>query len=98
MDARGKKHICPFCNAMFYDMSKAVVVCPKCDKSLSKSEELEFIKQKKKTENKLKTNDKVVESFNVDENIDSSESEMFFDVEDEYSLSRSSYKKNEEDY
>ena len=45
MDIRGKKHICPFCNAMFYDMNKEIHNCPKCKKALSKDDELEFIKK-----------------------------------------------------
>ena len=43
----GKKHICPFCGAMFYDMKKEVVVCPKCQKSLSHEEEMKFLEKKK---------------------------------------------------
>ena len=44
----GKKHICPFCGAMFYDMKKEVVVCPKCKKNLTIDDEIEFIRKKKK--------------------------------------------------
>ena len=36
----GKKHICPFCGAMFYDMKKEVVVCPKCKKNLTVEDEM----------------------------------------------------------
>ncbi|MGD1877695.1 MAG: FYDLN acid domain-containing protein [Kiloniellaceae bacterium] len=27
---RGLKHLCPECECKYYDMKKAVVLCPKC--------------------------------------------------------------------
>lgn len=93
----GKKHVCPFCGAMFYDMKKEVVVCPKCSKNLSQEDELEFIKKKKKAEIPVK--DSQLDDLNVnDEVVDLSESEMFFDMDnDETSVSNSNYYSDEEE-
>ena len=93
----GKKHVCPFCGAMFYDMKKEVVVCPKCSKNLSQEDELEFIKKKKKAETLVK--DSQLDDLNVnDEVVDLSESEMFFDMDnDETSVSNSNYYSDEEE-
>ncbi len=93
----GKKHVCPFCGAMFYDMKKEVVVCPKCSKNLSQEDELEFIKKKKKAETPVK--DSQLDDLNVnDEVVDLSESEMFFDMDnDETSVSNSNYYSDEEE-
>ena len=93
----GKKHVCPFCGAMFYDMKKEVVVCPKCLKNLSQEDELEFIKKKKKAETPVK--DSQLDDLNVnDEVVDLSESEMFFDMDnDETSVSNSNYYSDEEE-
>lgn len=93
----GKKHVCPFCGAMFYDMKKEVVVCPKCSKNLSQEDELEFIKKKKKAETPMK--DSQLDDLNVnDEVVDLSESEMFFDMDnDETSVSNSNYYSDEEE-
>ena len=99
MDIRGKKHICPFCNAMFYDMNKEVVNCPKCKKVLSKDDELEFIKKKKKAEIKLKDEDRIIDSIDVDDgDMDLSDSEMFFDMENDETISSKSYNNDDEDY
>lgn len=99
MDIRGKKHICPFCNAMFYDMNKEVVNCPKCKKVLSKDDELEFIKKKKKAEIKLKDEDRIIDSIDVDDGeMDLSDSEMFFDMENDETISSKSYNNDDEDY
>lgn len=99
MDIRGKKHICPFCNAMFYDMNKEVVNCPKCKKVLSKDDELEFIKKKKKAEVKLKDEDRIIDSIDVDDgDMDLSDSEMFFDMENDETISSKSYNNDDEDY
>ena len=99
MDIRGKKHICPFCNAMFYDMNKEVVNCPKCKKVLSKDDELEFIKKKKKAEVKLKDEDRIIDSIDVDDGeMDLSDSEMFFDMENDETISSKSYNNDDEDY
>ena len=87
---RGKKHACPYCLTLFYDMGRQEVVCPKCKKILSKDAELDFIKKKKKAEVKLK-DDRADAEFEVgDDNVDVSESEMFFDIEGEEGISRSS--------
>ncbi len=96
-DSWGKKHICPFCGAMFYDMKKDVIVCPKCSKNLSPEDELEFIKKKKKAEINVK--DDQLEDLNVgDEVVDLAESEMFFDMEsDENSVSKTNYYSDEEE-
>ena len=93
----GKKHVCPFCGAMFCDMKKEVVVCPKCSKNLSQEDELEFIKKKKKAETPVK--DSQLDDLNVnDEVVDLSESEMFFDMDnDETSVSNSNYYSDEEE-
>lgn len=93
----GKKHVCPFCSTMFYDMKKEVVVCPKCSKTLSLEDELEFIKKKKKAE--IKVVDSQLNDLNVaDEVMDISESEMFFDMDtDETSVSKTNYYSDEED-
>ena len=93
----GKKHVCPFCGAIFYDMKKEVVVCPKCSKNLSQEDELEFIKKKKKAEIPVK--DSQLDDLNVnDEVVDLSESEMFFDMDnDETSVSNSNYYSDEEE-
>ena len=93
----GKKHVCPFCGAMFYDMKKEVVVCPKCSKNLSQEDELEFSKKKKKAETPVK--DSQLDDLNVnDEVVDLSESEMFFDMDnDETSVSNSNYYSDEEE-
>lgn len=99
MDIRGKKHICPFCNAMFYDMNKEIVNCPKCKKVLSKDDELEFIKKKKKAEVKLKDEDRIIDSIDVDDgDMDLSDSEMFFDMENDETISSKSYNNDDEDY
>lgn len=88
MDIRGKKHICPFCNAIFYDMNKEVINCPKCKKTLSKDDELEFIKKKKKVENKINDDDKIIDNIDINDNeIDLSESEMFFDMDNDETIS-----------
>lgn len=86
MDNRGKKHVCPFCNAIFYDMNKEIVNCPKCKKTLSKDDELEFIKKKKKVENKISEDDKIIDNIDNEE-IDLSESEMFFDMDNDETIS-----------
>ena len=82
---------------MFYDMKKEVVVCPKCSKNLSQEDELEFIKKKKKAETPVK--DSQLDDLNVnDEVVDLSESEMFFDMDnDETSVSNSNYYSDEEE-
>ncbi len=76
----GKKHICPFCSALFYDMKKEELVCPKCNKNLSVNDEIEFIKNKKRAENLVK--DSKLDEFNINEGIDSdlSDAEMFLDM------------------
>jgi uncharacterized protein (TIGR02300 family) len=87
-EARGKKHMCPYCSALFYDMGREAVVCPKCKKGLSAEAELDFIKRKKKAEAKPKE-DKAEAEFEVGEdNVDASESEMFFDMEGEENIGR----------
>ncbi len=92
----GKKHVCPFCGAIFYDMKKEVVVCPKCNKPLSLDDELEFIKKKKKAEaleeEKLEQLDGVEDGV-----VDISESEMFFDMDNEETISKSNYYDEDED-
>ena len=99
MDIRGKKHICPFCNAMFYDMNKEIHNCPKCKKALSKDDELEFIKKKKKAETKFKDDDKIIDNLDVDDNnIDLSESEMFFDMDNDETLSSNQNYDNDDEY
>ncbi len=94
----GKKHICPFCGAMFYDMKKEVVVCPKCKKNLTVEDEIEFIRKKKKTE--VKVVDQIDDLGVNDEVVDLSESEMFFDMDnDEQTVSKTNYYSDEdEDY
>ncbi|MBR1544549.1 MAG: TIGR02300 family protein [Alphaproteobacteria bacterium] len=92
----GKKHICPFCGAMFYDMKKEVVVCPKCKKNLTVEDEIDFIRKKKKTE--VKPVDQIEELGVNDEVVDLSESEMFFDMDnDEQAVSNTNYYSDEED-
>ena len=95
-DSWGKKHICPFCNAMFYDMNKEVVVCPKCSKNLSIEDEVEFIRKKKKTE--MKETDKQIDDLNVnDDSADLSDLEMFFDMDnDETAVSKTNYYSDED--
>ena len=94
----GKKHICPFCGAMFYDMKKEVVVCPKWKKNLTVEDEIDFIRKKKKTE--VKTVDQIDDLGVNDEVVDLSESEMFFDMDnDEQTVSKTNYYSDEdEDY
>lgn len=93
----GKKHICPFCSAMFYDMKKEVVVCPKCKKNLTIDDEIEFIRKKKKTE--VKPDDQIEDLGVNDEVVDLSESEMFFDMDndEQNSVSKTNYYSDEED-
>ena len=92
----GKKHICPFCGAMFYDMKKEEVVCPKCKKNLTKEDEIDFIRKKKKTE--VKSVDQIDDLDVNDEVMDLSESEMFFDMDnDEQAISKTNYYSDEED-
>ena len=92
----GKKHICPFCGAMFYDMKKEVIVCPKCKKNLTEEDEIEFIRKKKKTE--VKPADQIEELDVNDEVVDLSESEMFFDMDsDEQTVSKTNYYSDEEE-
>ncbi|MBP3616101.1 MAG: TIGR02300 family protein [Alphaproteobacteria bacterium] len=93
----GKKHICPFCGAMFYDMKKEVVVCPKCKKNLTIDDEIEFIRKKKKTE--VKPDDQIEDLGVNDEVVDLSESEMFFDMDndEQNSVSKTNYYSDEED-
>ena len=93
----GKKHICPFCGAMFYDMKKEVVVCPKCKKNLTTEDEVEFIRKKKKTE--IKPTQELDELDVNDEVVDLSESEMFFDMEndEQNTVSKTNYYSDEED-
>ena len=76
----GKKHICPFCGAMFYDMKKEVVVCHKCQKSLTTEDEMKFIEKKKKAD--VVQND-AMEELGVSDEMDIAESEMFFDMEND---------------
>ncbi|MDR1476979.1 MAG: TIGR02300 family protein [Rickettsiales bacterium] len=87
-DARGKKHVCPYCAAMFYDMGREPAVCPKCGKTLSSEAELEFIKRKKKAEVRPKDDKMDVELEVGDEGADSSESEMFFDSDGEDGIAK----------
>ena len=93
----GKKHICPFCGAMFYDMKKEVVVCPKCKKNLTIDDEIEFIRKKKKTE--VKPDDQIEDLGVNDEVVDLSESELFFDMDndEQNSVSKTNYYSDEED-
>ena len=93
----GKKHMCPFCGAMFYDMKKEVVVCPKCKKNLTIDDEIEFIRKKKKTE--VKPDDQIEDLGVNDEVVDLSESEMFFDMDndEQNSVSKTNYYSDEED-
>ena len=88
MDSRGKKHICPYCSAMFYDMCREHVACPKCNKSLSPEAELEFIKKKKKAEVKLKDDKPEADFEDAIEGADAPDSEMFFDMEGEEGISK----------
>ena len=74
----GKKHICPFCGAMFYDMKRDVVVCPKCQKKLSQEEEIKFLEKKKKAD---EVPADAMEELGVSDEVDMAESEMFFDME-----------------
>ncbi len=98
MDIRGKKHICPFCNAMFYDMNKEVINCPKCKQSLSKEDEMEFIRKKKKAESKITEEEtKIIDNIDMDE-MDLSESEMFFDMEDDDTISHKHNYMNDDEY
>ena len=94
----GKKHICPFCQTVFYDMKKEVVVCPKCKKNLTVEDEIDFIRKKKKTE--IKAVDQIDDLGVNDEVVDLSESEMFFDMDnDEQTVSKTNYYSDEdEDY
>ena len=61
----GKKHICPFCNSLFYDMKQPILSCPKCKKDLTEADELEFIQ--KKTLVKIPPKDEEVETLKIDE-------------------------------
>jgi len=47
MDVRGKKHVCPGCGAMFYDMNK-LEACPRCGKALDSREEIEAIRRRRR--------------------------------------------------
>lgn len=79
-DSWGKKHVCPFCGAMFYDMKKEVVVCPKCQKSLSQEDEIKFLERKKKVETE---EDDAMKELGINDEIDVVESDMFFDMEND---------------
>ncbi len=74
----GKKHICPFCNSLFYDMKQPVLVCPKCKKNLTPDDELEFIK--KKTLVNIPPKEEEVETLKIDEDeARLNEEEMFLE-------------------
>ncbi len=92
----GKKHICPFCQTVFYDMKKEVIVCPKCSKNLTTDQEMDYLKKQKKVEVEMDN----IETLKVDDDsVDISESEMFFDMgEEDTSVDNSNYYSDEEDY
>ena len=73
----GKKHICPFCNSLFYDMKQPLSACPKCKKNLTEDDELEFIK--KKTLVKMPPKDEEVDLKIDEEEARLSEEEMFLE-------------------
>ncbi len=91
----GKKHICPFCNSLFYDMKQPVLSCPKCKKNLTTDDELEFIK--KKTFVKIPPKDEEVETLKIDEEeARLNEDEMF--LEDVAKTSSKTFDDDEEEY
>ncbi len=97
-DSWGKKHVCPFCGVVFYDMKKEVIECPKCHKGLSVVDEIEFIKKKKKAESLVK--DSQIDDLNVvDEDIDISDPD-FFDVDNDAQsdIVRDNYDDDEDNY
>jgi uncharacterized protein (TIGR02300 family) len=96
VEARGKKHICPFCGAMFYDMNRPDIVCPKCGKRLGRDDELEFIKKKKKAEVKEKDDPAATDFDTGEEGPDAEGEAAFFDMDDDDGVKGARY--DEEDY
>ena len=69
----GLKHVCQFCNALFYDMGKEEPVCPSCGKPHDKFEALRL---------KSIQMDEQEDDSSADSNIDELEQEAGLDSDD----------------
>ena len=58
--------MCPNCLAVFYDMCRPEVVCPKCAKPIRRDDELEFIKKKKRTQPKPAPSERIDEDVDAE--------------------------------
>ena len=83
MATKGSKRVCPFCGAVFYDLGKQDHACPHCGKKLEAALEIDFIKRKKKAENKQHDTEREMHGIDDMEHVGGDdEGEVFLDDAD----------------